>query len=166
MLLFLFQSKFFLSNFMCPMHWGRRTIIVLLFLMPSQMVCLHGNVVYDVVHSLEMFLHLFTRFVWVLVWIWVSQPACGSQSNLGEFLLSFRSVVLGMKLRWSGSEVSALTSALTHPPALSSSLHSLLSSVRIFFMQDKWVLEMPLHHSAHCSDSAFSAWGFLKMGLL
>lgn len=54
------------ANFMCLMHWGRRTIMVLLFLMPSQMVCLHGNVVYDVVHSLEMFLHLFIHFVWVL----------------------------------------------------------------------------------------------------
>lgn len=39
--------------------------------------CLHGIAVYDVVHSLEMFLHVFIHFVWVLVWIRVLQPACG-----------------------------------------------------------------------------------------
>lgn len=80
----------------------------------------------------------------------MSQPACGGQSNLGELLLSFHSVVLGMKLRLSGLAVSALTSVLSHLPVLSSSLRSVLSSVRIFVMQDKRVLEMLLHHSAHC----------------
>lgn len=76
----------------------------------------------------------------------MSQPACGGQSNLGELLLSFHSVVLGMKLRLSDLAVSALLSVLAHLPVLSSSLHSVLSSVGIFLI----VLEMLLHYSAHC----------------
>lgn len=44
--------------------------------------------------------------------------------------------VLGMKLSLSGLAVSTLTSELSHPPVLGSSLHFVLTSVRIDVMQD------------------------------
>lgn len=164
MLLFLFQSKFFLSNFMCRMHWGRRMIIVL-FLVPSHMVWLHANVVYDIVCSLGMFLHLFIHFVWVHVWIWVPQPACGGQRNLGELLLFFGSVDPRHETQLSGLAGNALTSELSHQPVFRSSLHFVLTSVRILTMQDTWVLEI-------CCDitvlvvkgSVFSIEGVVKVG--
>lgn len=160
MLLFLFQSKFFLSNFMCLMHWGRRMIIVLLFLMLPWYCCIwccsFFRNVFTLIYSFCVSPCLDTS---VTTYLW------RSQSNLGELLLSFHSVVLGMELRLSDLAVSALLSVLSHLPVLSSSLHSVLSSVGIFLMQDKWVLEMLLQHL--CSLLAilpslledFSKWG-------